>query len=563
MSSHFQKFKYVNDTVLRTMVLHRNPWFVLDDIIKGVGFGPRYAVQYNDDESFKFTYDSNSVYMISLPAVMRVLAAIGNSAALRYRKWIDEVVVNNLLSYYNEHVVERPGVTVLGSFVSSDVEMGNYTVHHSDEFATHRSVRIEGEVYYAAMQICPILGIKQARRMVETYCKDRKMYSYPRKNSRYCEYIINAEDLKKLVRASGFLKKEEFIDWMTGDVADATALDYSFVPIINKQEETVEEVVAAYDLGEDEEITTVEVVEEVTLPAVVEPEPDKKDDGFELFEHPEFGSIRITDREGNPWFVGVDIAKALGYREPTRALSQHCKKSIKSTISAKHTDGKKLPPVNVNLIPESDVYRLIFGSKLESAEKFQDWVFEEVLPSIRKTGKYSLAVQEQAPSVPEIQQVFDPRVDKIIMMLEALHDQGVMHDDMLRALGSSSYHERLDNGNYLTVDEIPWFGDVFEEDRSSKSAVMRKLKSMSNAAHAPFIIRSWGETAPMYERSAFDRKIINRLFALLKEDVSILRKYRKRNPRFLSRYLVKDDTRMYRQPERRMPMAYDDVSFDL
>lgn len=85
-------------------------------------------------------------------------------------------------------------------------------------------------------------------------------------------------------------------------------------------------------------------------------------------------------REDTPWFVAMDVAKALEYSNPAKSARIHCKKSIKSTMNQNLVHGKKLPLVNVNLIPVSDVYRLIFGSKLEGAEKFQDWVFEEELP---------------------------------------------------------------------------------------------------------------------------------------------------------------------------------------
>lgn len=80
------------------------------------------------------------------------------------------------------------------------------------------------------------------------------------------------------------------------------------------------------------------------------------------------GTCKIGS-EDNPWFVGANVEKALGGRNPAEALKYHYKKVMKSTITLFQSDGKRHPPVNVNLIPESDVYRLIFGSKLESAER--------------------------------------------------------------------------------------------------------------------------------------------------------------------------------------------------
>ena len=103
------------------------------------------------------------------------------------------------------------------------------------------------------------------------------------------------------------------------------------------------------------------------------------------FKHEMFGQIRIVDNDGNPWFVAIDIAKALGYNNPAEAVRDHCKKANKISHHS-----KQRPPVNILIIPESDLYRLIMRSKLESAEKFQNWVTDEVLPTIRKTGSFSI-----------------------------------------------------------------------------------------------------------------------------------------------------------------------------
>lgn len=102
---------------------------------------------------------------------------------------------------------------------------------------------------------------------------------------------------------------------------------------------------------------------------------------IQIFEKEEFGQVRITDNNGEPWFVASDVAKALGYEKPNNAVNTHCKKVNKFSYPE---TGQP-----INIIPESDVYRLVMRSKLESAEAFQDWVVEEVLPSIRKTGSYT------------------------------------------------------------------------------------------------------------------------------------------------------------------------------
>lgn len=107
---------------------------------------------------------------------------------------------------------------------------------------------------------------------------------------------------------------------------------------------------------------------------------------MKLFENPEFGNVRTLETDdGKVMFCGKDVAKSLGYVNPSKALSDHCKGVTKCYTL---TNGGKQ---ELSFIPESDVYRLAFGSKLPNAERFTDWVTEEVIPSIRKHGAYMTA----------------------------------------------------------------------------------------------------------------------------------------------------------------------------
>lgn len=118
---------------------------------------------------------------------------------------------------------------------------------------------------------------------------------------------------------------------------------------------------------------------------------------IKLFENPEFGSIRTMVIDDEPWFVGKDVADALGYRNSRDALVKHVDDEDKNTVA--NRDGNKGNP-NIVIINESGLYSLIFSSKLESAKKFKRWVTSEVLPSIRKTGRYEIGTQEYMPTRP-------------------------------------------------------------------------------------------------------------------------------------------------------------------
>ena len=112
-----------------------------------------------------------------------------------------------------------------------------------------------------------------------------------------------------------------------------------------------------------------------------------------IFSNDEFGSVRVIVQDGEPWFIASDVAKALGYERPNDAVNTHCKKVNKFSYGDSPRGAQPY-----NIIPESDVYRLIMRSNLPNAERFQDWVVEEVIPSIRKTGNYSMA-PASAPGV--------------------------------------------------------------------------------------------------------------------------------------------------------------------
>lgn len=105
---------------------------------------------------------------------------------------------------------------------------------------------------------------------------------------------------------------------------------------------------------------------------------------LQIFNSEEFGDIRTVTIENEPWFVGKDVATALGYADTFGALKKHIMDEDKLVCQIDSAGQKR----DVTVINESGLYALIFGSKLESAKRFKHWVTSEVLPAIRKTGSY-------------------------------------------------------------------------------------------------------------------------------------------------------------------------------
>lgn len=106
---------------------------------------------------------------------------------------------------------------------------------------------------------------------------------------------------------------------------------------------------------------------------------------IQIFKNNEFGEVRTLVVEGEPWFVGKDVAESLGYAKARNAIATHVDGEDKKDAPIQGTLGGVQ---EMTIINESGLYSLIFGSKLESAKRFKRWVTSEVLPSIRKTGSY-------------------------------------------------------------------------------------------------------------------------------------------------------------------------------
>lgn len=105
---------------------------------------------------------------------------------------------------------------------------------------------------------------------------------------------------------------------------------------------------------------------------------------LQIFNSSEFGNMRTVTIDDEPWFVGKDVAEALGYLNSRKALADHVHEDDKGVTKCDTLGGKQ----DLTIINESGLYALIFGSKLESAKRFKHWVTSEVLPTIRKTGGY-------------------------------------------------------------------------------------------------------------------------------------------------------------------------------
>ena len=194
---------------------------------------------------------------------------------------------------------------------------------------------------------------------------------------------------------------------------------------------------------------------------------------LQIYNHPDFGKVRIIMINGEPYFVGRDVAIALGYSNPNDALAKHVPDKYK-LVSQIAIAGQMR---NVTLINEAGLYKLVMRSKLPNAEKFSDWVCEEVLPSIRKHGMY---LDPNAP--------IDPR------FLRRIADEIEARDKKILELDTQV--TTLSNENAEMKPKV----DYYEKVMSSEETLSTTL-----IAHA------YGMSAIIFNRKLEELKIIRKV----------------------------------------------------
>lgn len=304
-------------------------------------------------------------------------------------------------------------------------------------------------------------------------------------------------------------------------------------------------------------------------------EKDRQETSVVVFNNEEYGQIRVVMRGEVPWFYASDVATALGYSRPADAVNAHCKKACKINQYCKSPNR---PPITVNVIPESDVFRLVMRSCLPSAERFQDWVCEEVLPSIRKTGSYTIAGipvprfdspadaarawadQYEARLVAEKKAVYEAARADLAMATKAHivagRDSYLMqqrHEDLRTIRRKDERNGKLESRiveqgielgaertradkaenalgigkTYRCVTNIPWFREVFDLKNCKANVVYqqagRRLKRLSDEMGYGY------QTVPghRFDAKAYHIDVIAEFRARLEGDPDLMGGYRK------------------------------------
>lgn len=235
--------------------------------------------------------------------------------------------------------------------------MNKLKVFENQEFGTIRTVEIDGEPWLVGKDVAMALGYSNASKAVmdhidnEDKCFEMLSVSDSQNGNLVKTALINESGLYSLILSSKLPSAKQFKRWIFNSILNS-----------NKRNE---------EIMKNNQSNTIQV-----------------------FDNPEFGKIRTLTENGKTLFCGKDVAAALGYNEPHKAISRHCKGGTKRPIGVQtgiKADGSPATQqIEMIFIPEGDIYRLAVRSDLPGAEKFESWIFDEVLPSIRKTGMYTM-----------------------------------------------------------------------------------------------------------------------------------------------------------------------------
>ena len=194
-------------------------------------------------------------------------------------------------------------------------------------------------------------------------------------------------------------------------------------------------------------------------------------DEIQIFKNPLFGEVRVVVINDESWFVGKDVALALGYAKPENALSTHVDEEDK-TITLIQGTGSNYKS-NTTIINESGIYSLVFGSRLKTAKEFKHWVTSEVLPALRKSGGYIATSQEDTPELimARALQVAQATIDRHKHQLEQANER--------IALQSTQLKQQAPKVKY--VDEVLQSVNTYTSTQMSKELGMKDADRLHKA----------------------------------------------------------------------------------
>lgn len=394
--------EYITEEVgrIRTEKINFIPYFYAADICRILGKGTwtgTYAQRYAGKEHIKQIKNGlKKANLVDLDGVMNLC----EKAQAKTSNLL--MGVANRIHYDVAYLEDSPSGTIYlplfkGEQQDYENDAGDFKVFHHAIFGKIRATLIDENMYFYSTDICRALGFKRYGSVyTNRYAGEENLKQIVSESMRgtRCINVISIAGVRNLCQRSKLSPDtiSDFSNWLHNATKQEKEPEKP-----QAEEKPVEEIplAKANRYIAKEPILMEEVKQELEEHEEIKEEETMESNAMKIFSNPEFGEIRTEVIDGEPWFVGKDVAEALGYSNPRKALGDHVDSEDKSDgVTIRDSIGREQQPTLIN---ESGLYSLILGSKLPTAKRFKHWVTSEVLPSIRKTGSYQKPDQAAEP----------------------------------------------------------------------------------------------------------------------------------------------------------------------
>lgn len=300
----------------------------------------------------------------------------------------------------------------------------DFCAYSAPNGATVRAMYEEGDYWMVARDVTYALGYKSLSNPVTLNVPDncKAVANVPTYKGKHTLITINEAGLKHLLNSCTQPGRAAFWHWFDTRLKPALRGDYSNGGLAP---------VAFSRRNERHEPVLIEPVEP-SIPEQVEPNEPSTQEPLTVFSNPEFGAIRTVEKNGEPWFVGKDVAISLGYSNPHKAVRDHVDAEDKGVNETFTPGGTQ----TMTVINESGLYSLVLSSKLPAARAFKRWITHEVIPAIRKTGKYQ---QADVPTVARIPEIAPSSLEYVQAATELVKAKQRLADTLLPICQAANY----------------------------------------------------------------------------------------------------------------------------
>ena len=299
--------------------------------------------------------------------------------------------------------------------------MSSIQIFNNSEFGEIRAVRIDGQAWFVGKDVAEALGYTDTDQAIRNHVEeeDKLTRRFNGSGQNRNMTIINESGLYSLILGSKLPKAKEFKHWILDEV----------IPSLRRDDNPTHYV---ENIDNSRDYST--------------------NSNLQVFNNSEFGEIRAIDIEGEPWFVGKDVAEALGYQNTRDALGKHVFEEDKNTVAIR--DGIPGNP-NTTIINESGLYSLIMSSQLPKAREFKHWVTSEVLPDIRTHGMYAASELMEDPAfLVEVALRYKAERDAKNAAIAALDDEIGAHAETRTAKERLQLEAELNAPKVILADAI-------------------------------------------------------------------------------------------------------------